>query len=68
VEGPRVRSNAVAAGTALLGDWQQAQVIVQEDATLALQARADYPEGGGYKNWERESGCRGTLVFSYDAG
>ena len=33
---PRVRSNAVAAGTALLGDWQQAQVIVREDATLAL--------------------------------
>jgi HK97 family phage major capsid protein len=33
---PRVPSNAVAAGTALLGDWQQAQVIVREDATLAL--------------------------------
>lgn len=32
----RVRSNAVAAGTALLGDWQQAQVVVREDATLAL--------------------------------
>jgi HK97 family phage major capsid protein len=33
---PRVRSNAVAAGTAILGDWQQAQVVVREDATLAL--------------------------------
>lgn len=33
---PRVPSNAVAAGTALLGDWQQAQVIIREDATLAL--------------------------------
>jgi HK97 family phage major capsid protein len=33
---PRVRSNAVAAGTALLGDWQQAQIVIREDATLAL--------------------------------
>lgn len=33
---PRVPSTAVAAGTALLSDWQQAQVIVREDATLAL--------------------------------
>ena len=33
---PRVPSNAVAAGTALLADWRQAQVIVREDATLAL--------------------------------
>lgn len=33
---PRVRSNAVAAGTAILGDWNQAQVVVREDATLAL--------------------------------
>lgn len=33
---PRVPSNAVAAGTALLGDWRQAQIIVREDATLAL--------------------------------
>ncbi|WP_146031804.1 phage major capsid protein [Arthrobacter sp. AFG7.2] len=33
---PRVPSTAVPAGTAVLGDWQQAQVIVREDATLAL--------------------------------
>ncbi|MFF1883546.1 phage major capsid protein [Pseudarthrobacter sp. NPDC058196] len=33
---PRVPTTAVPAGTTLLGDWQQAQVIVREDATLAL--------------------------------
>jgi HK97 family phage major capsid protein len=31
-----VRSNAVPAGTAILGDWNHAQVVVREDATLAL--------------------------------
>lgn len=30
------------------------------------QARRDYPQGG-YKDCESESGCRGTLVFMYDA-
>jgi HK97 family phage major capsid protein len=33
---PRVPSNAVAAGTALLADWNQAEIVVREDATLAL--------------------------------
>lgn len=38
---PRVPSIAVPAGTAVLGDWQQAQVIVREDATLALDRSAE---------------------------
>ncbi|WP_162943628.1 phage major capsid protein [Arthrobacter celericrescens] len=33
---PRVPSNAVAAGTALLADWTQAEIVIREDATLAL--------------------------------
>ena len=33
---PRIPSNAVTAGTALLADWNQAEIVVREDATLAL--------------------------------
>lgn len=33
---PRVRSTAVAPGTAILGDWQQSKLIIREDATLAI--------------------------------
>ncbi|MBT2535883.1 phage major capsid protein [Arthrobacter sp. ISL-69] len=33
---PRIPSNAVAAGTALLADWNQAEIVVREDATLSL--------------------------------
>jgi HK97 family phage major capsid protein len=33
---PRIPSNAVAAGTALLADWNQAEIVVREDAALAL--------------------------------
>lgn len=33
---PRIPSNAVDAGTALLADWNQAEIVVREDATLAL--------------------------------
>lgn len=33
---PRVRSNAVAAGTAILADWTQSELVVREGATLAV--------------------------------
>ncbi|MEO3940203.1 hypothetical protein V3C41_03885 [Paenarthrobacter nicotinovorans] len=36
-----------------------------EYETLA-QARADYPDGGGYKDCESGSGCRGSLISMYD--
>ena len=42
-----------------------AEIDGHDYETLA-QARADYPEGGGYKDCDSESGCRGTLVFMYD--
>lgn len=38
---PRVPSNAVAAGTALLADWTQAEIVVREDATLSLDRSGD---------------------------
>ncbi|WP_168223117.1 phage major capsid protein [Pseudarthrobacter sp. NIBRBAC000502770] len=36
MRGPTRSSIAVPAGRAVLGDWPQPQVIVREDATLAL--------------------------------
>lgn len=38
---PRVPSLAVAAGTAILGDFGQAEIIVREDATLAADRSGD---------------------------
>lgn len=43
-----------------------AKIDGREYETQAL-ARTDYPDGGGYKDCESEAGCRGTLVFTYDA-
>lgn len=42
-----------------------AEIDGHDYETLA-EARADYPDGGGYKDCESESGCRGTLVLMYD--
>jgi HK97 family phage major capsid protein len=38
---PRVPSVAVPVGTAILGDWQQAEIVVREDATLAVDRSGD---------------------------
>lgn len=42
-----------------------AEIDGHEYETLA-QARADYPDGGGYKDCESGLGCRGTLISMYD--
>ena len=42
-----------------------AEIDGHEYQTMA-QARADYPDGGGYHGCESGTGCRGTLVFMYD--
>jgi hypothetical protein len=46
---------------------QKCADIDGHDYETLAQARADYPVGSGYKDCESESGCRGTLVFMYDA-
>lgn len=38
---PRVPSVAVPVGTAILADWKQAQLVVRQDATLALDRSGD---------------------------
>jgi hypothetical protein len=45
---------------------QRCAEIDGHDYDTLAQARADYPDGGGYKHCESESGCRGTLVFMYE--
>lgn len=42
-----------------------AEIDGHEYETMA-QARADYPEGGGYQGCESEAGCRGTLVIMHE--
>jgi hypothetical protein len=37
----RVPSVAVPVGTAILGDWKQAEIVVREDATLAADRSGD---------------------------